>query len=150
MVGGRQNRECLRFKLLGHPADVGHWGHEHTRALAGEISQEYQERLRLAEERMEEGEDEIPQDIDVSSLVDASDLLALAARIVPFNMAHNAEAEAVDLLLETGRLRTLPSSGFIDKRNVARVCLYLVRCADYTGDEEERIEILSVAYALYL
>lgn len=99
---------------------------------------------------MEEGGDEVPEGIDVSSLVEASDLLALAARIVPYNMAHNAEAEAVDLLLETGRLKTLPSSGFIDKRNVARVCLYLVRCADYTGDEEERIEILSVAYALYL
>lgn len=150
MVGGRKNRECLRFKMLGHPADVGHWGHEHTRALAGEIAHEYQDRLQKAEQQMEDGGDEVPSDIDVSSLVDASDLLSLAARIVPYNMAHNAEAEAVDLLLETGRLKTLPSSGFIDKRNVARVCLYLVRCADYTGDEEERIEILSVAYALYL
>lgn len=29
-----------------------------------------------------------------------ADLLALVAQIVPFHMSHNAEPEAVDLLLE--------------------------------------------------
>lgn len=30
------------------------------------------------------------------------DLLALVSQIVPFHMTHNAEPEAVDLLLEVG------------------------------------------------
>lgn len=34
-------RDCLKFKLLGIERDIGEWGHEYVRHLAGEISQEW-------------------------------------------------------------------------------------------------------------
>jgi 26S proteasome regulatory subunit N1 len=36
-----ETRECLKFKLLGERGDIGEWGHEYIRHLAGEISQEW-------------------------------------------------------------------------------------------------------------
>lgn len=59
------------------------------RHLAGEIGSEWAERI----------EADKPTD----------DLLALVHQIVPFHMAHNAEPEAVDLLLEV-RVMTLHPS----------------------------------------
>jgi RPN1 N-terminal domain len=52
--------------------EVGAWGHEYVRNLAGEIGQEYQAR-REAE-------------------VAVQDLLDLVAEIVPYHMTHNAGA----------------------------------------------------------
>ena len=34
-------RDCLKYKLLGENKDIGDWGHEYVRHLAGEISQEW-------------------------------------------------------------------------------------------------------------
>src|SRR3954447_11036777 len=53
------------------------------------------------------------------------DLMALALEIVPFFLKHNAEADAVDLLLELEAIDQLPQ--YVDKDIYARVCLYMVR-----------------------
>lgn len=58
-----------------------------ARHIAGEMGSEWQERL----------ESDAPTE----------DLLTLIHQIVPFHMAHNAEPEAVDLLLEV-RVSTTP------------------------------------------
>jgi len=36
-----ETRECLKYKLLGEKGEIGEWGHEYIRHLAGEISQEW-------------------------------------------------------------------------------------------------------------
>ena len=36
-----EGRECLKYKLLGLDSDIGEWGHEYVRHLAGEISHEW-------------------------------------------------------------------------------------------------------------
>ena len=52
-------------------------------------------------------------------------LLKLAKEIVPYNMHHNAEAEACDLLMEIERLDLLEE--YVDESVFPRVCLYLTR-----------------------
>jgi 26S proteasome regulatory subunit N1 len=52
-------------------------------------------------------------------------LVGLARQIVPYNMAHNAEAEACDLLMEIERLDLLEQ--YVDESAYPRVCLYLTR-----------------------
>lgn len=132
MVLGQETRDCLTFKLAGNRTELGQWGHEYVRHVAGEIAEEYNERT----------EAEPPKDV--------TELIALVHNIVPFHMAHNAEAEAVDLLLETDQLSTLVTSGHIDHENYARVCLYLLRCGDYVGDTDDSQAIFEVAFRLYL
>ncbi|KAL0029326.1 hypothetical protein WJX79_010455 [Trebouxia sp. C0005] len=78
--GKEGDRESLRFRLMGSDDQAGSWGHEYVRNLAGEISAEFQHREE--------------QDADVQ------DLLNLVSQIVPYHMSHNAEPDAVDLLLE--------------------------------------------------
>ncbi|CAN0378640.1 unnamed protein product, partial [Discosporangium mesarthrocarpum] len=79
------SRASLKYKLEGTKGDLGAWGHEFLRSLAGEIGQEYSARMTSI---LGEGG------------VDVSDLLELVDDIVPFHLQHNAEAEAVDLLVE--------------------------------------------------
>ena len=55
----------------------------------------------LAGDEDEEEEDSKTEKKDVSELID------LAKRIVKFDMEHNAEAEAVDLLMEVQQLSSL-------------------------------------------
>ena len=132
MVKGAHRRDTLRYCLLGTGSDIGKWGHEYLRHLAGEVGSTFEELTT--------------DDPDA----DVSDLMRLVDAIVPYNMEHNAEAEAVDLLLEVGALVSLPSSGFIDEHNCTRVCEYLLQCASYLGDAEEVWEVLEVAFELYM
>ena len=83
--------------------------------------------------------------------VDVDDLLALVDDIVPFQMKHNAEAEAVDLLMEVQRLGKLinPTAPVVDERNYERVCLYLLRSADYVSDPDDLVNLLTTAYSIY-
>ena len=39
-----ETRECLKYRLLGSDEDLGDWGHEYVRHLAGEIASEWAER----------------------------------------------------------------------------------------------------------
>eukprot|EP00889_Picochlorum_renovo_P004591 jgi/Picre1/31621/NNA_006972.t2 len=94
--------ETLRFKLQSGVKEVSCWGHEYSRHLAGEIGDEYATRM------------------EKDSKADMSDLMSLVEEIVPWNMAHNAEPEAVDLCLEVGRLDLIEEP---EDRNVY-MCAY--------------------------
>ena len=130
------SRECLKFKLCGTQVNISSWGHEYVRALSGEISEEYNKRTIevLAEDE-----------------TDVDDLMTLVDDIIPFQMKHNAEAEAVDLLMEVQQLGKLllPESPVVDERNYERVCLYLLRCTDFVTDPDDLHNLLSTAFTIY-
>tara|TARA_B110001450_G_C17598706_1_gene472022 strand:+ start:84 stop:539 length:456 start_codon:yes stop_codon:yes gene_type:complete len=136
-----EDRESLKFKLLAakdydslesmdseQPSEennLGSWGHEFVRSLAGEIGQEYNQRVI-------DGDD---PDSDESF----KDLLKLVYVIVPFHLTHNAEAEAVDLLIEVQRLKYLLELGSIDEKNYERICLYLIKTANFMSDPDDLV-----------
>ncbi|KAI9178285.1 hypothetical protein LWI28_024735 [Acer negundo] len=120
-------RESLKFRLLGSEGDIGSWGHEYVRNLAGEISQEYAKRQT----------EEAPID----------DLMELVQQIVAFHMKHNAEPEAVDLLMEVEDLDLLVEH--VDSTNFKRTCLYLTSAARYLPGPDD-ILVLDIAYMIYL
>lgn len=76
------------------------------RHLAGEVAKEWQE-------------------VEESDKTQQETLLKLVKEIVPYNMAHNAEHEACDLLMEIERLDMLED--YIDENAYGKVCLYLTR-----------------------
>ncbi|KAI8062474.1 armadillo-type protein [Gongronella butleri] len=111
-----EERACLHFRMLGTAEeDFGSWGHEYVRHLAGEIMQEYEQRLEK-EEATEQ-------------------LLQLALQIVPFFLKHNGEADAVDLVLELEAVDHLPR--FVDKNTYERVCLYMVSCVNLLAPPDD-------------
>ncbi|KAL7571827.1 hypothetical protein ACA910_002909 [Epithemia clementina (nom. ined.)] len=134
-----QPRESLKFKLAANDDNLGSWGHEFVRSLAGEIGEEYNARV------VEDGVD--PESGDEPF----QDLLDLVKQIVPFHVTHNAEAEAVDLLIEVQRLQYLlqMQEQLIDETNAQRICLYLVKTADYMSDPDDFVEMLETAYEIY-
>lgn len=142
-MGSSDSRDSLLFKLSAiddykslktpskHAEDnLGSWGHEFVRSLAGEIGVEF-------------GERSLQEDANVT------DLLDMVNTIVPFHIAHNAEAEAVDLLIEVQQLKSLLKLDTIDQGNYERICLYLCKTADYMSDPEDLQEMLETAYELY-
>lgn len=108
-------RESLSFKLAGVVDDLGSWGHEFVRNLAGEIGEEFE--IRKSAEK--------PVD----------DLLNLVSYIIPFYMSHNAEPDACDLLMEVEKLPTIIDH--VDDKNYTRVSLYLLSCARYLPEPED-------------
>ncbi|CAH1991259.1 unnamed protein product [Acanthoscelides obtectus] len=111
-----ENRDCLQYRLLSDIDDIGEWGHEYVRHLSGEIAAEWTELDLFNNPKLKEK------------------LVQLAEQIVPYNMAHNAEAEACDLLMELERLDILDEH--VDENNYSRVCLYLTSCVPYVADPE--------------
>ncbi|EXX69251.1 proteasome regulatory particle base subunit RPN1 [Rhizophagus irregularis DAOM 197198w] len=119
-------RESLKYRLQGSREDPGSWGHEYVRHLSTEIGQEYVSRT----------EKELSTD----------DLMALALEVVPFFLKHNAEADAVDLLLELEAIDQLPQ--YVDKDTYARVCLYMVSCVNLLVPPDD-IQFLRTAHQIY-
>ena len=62
-------------------------------------------------------------------------------------MAHNAEAEACDLLMEIEHVELLID--YVEKETYQRVCLYFLSCVPYVPEPEDTI-LLKTAYKLYL
>jgi len=118
-----EGTETLKYRLQGSHEEIGTWGHEYVRHLAGEIAIEW-------------NKEEIPKE----------SLSKIALEIVPFNMKHNAEAEACDLLMEIEKLDQLDK--FMDKDVFQRVCLYLVSCVNYVPEPEDA-ELLKTAGRIY-
>ncbi|XP_001604992.1 26S proteasome non-ATPase regulatory subunit 2 [Nasonia vitripennis] len=123
-----ENRECLKYRILGSALNIGEWGHEYVRHLSGELAGEWEE---LAIEGSEEMQKK---------------LIGLVHEIVPYNMAHNAETEACDLLMEIDRLAFLEQ--YVDESAYQRVCLYLTNCVPYVADPENST-LLHAALKLY-
>jgi len=115
--------------------DPGLWGHEYMRHLASEIGEEYNARHDTQEEKDQQKElngeangqstQEDQEQEPSHPLADYQSLLDLALQVVPFSLSHNAEADAVDLLLELEAIERLPE--FVGKDRYGRVCLYMVR-----------------------
>lgn len=121
------NRDTLRYRLKGgSKEDPGLWGHEYVRHLAAELGEEFASRSERDE--------------------NTDDLLALALRLVPFLLTHNAEADAVDLLLELESIHSIVS--FVDADTYARVCLYMVSCTNLLVPPDDR-EVLKTAREIY-
>ena len=106
---------------------------QYVRNLASEIGTEFHRRQEEA------GTD--------SMQVDNEDLMGLINVIVPFHMKHNAEPEAVDLLIEVERLDIL--ADHVTTANHARTCLYLFSCSSYLPEPEDA-EVLKVAHAIFM
>ncbi|KAF5481339.1 hypothetical protein F2P56_002000 [Juglans regia] len=119
-------RDSLKYRLLGSEGDIGSWGHEYVRNLAGEIAQEYAKRQ-----------------IDEAAI---DDLMELVQQIVAFHMKHNAEPEAVDLLMEVEDLDILIEH--VDSTNFKRTCLYLTSSARYLPGPDDML-VLDIAYLIY-
>ena len=106
--------------------NLGSWGHEYVRSLAGEIGEEYNAR--------------VIDGADPEEDAPFADLLSMVNIIVPFHVKHNAEAEAIDLLIEVQRLKNLIElDTSIDENNYARICLYLIKSADYMSDPDDLV-----------
>lgn len=101
-----------------------------NRHLAGEIAQEW---------------DEIPFEGDEGKAKRAQ-LTALVEQIIPFQMTHNAEAEACDLLMEIEQLEMLEQH--VDEAAHNRVCLYLISCVPYVPDPEN-VNLLKTALSIF-
>ncbi|CAH9126858.1 unnamed protein product [Cuscuta epithymum] len=119
-------RESLKYRLLGSEGDIGSWGHEYVRNLAGEIGQEYAKRQ--------------------SEEAHVDDLMELVQQIVSFHMKHNAEPEAVDLLMEVEDLDLLVEH--VDSTIFKRTCLYLQSAANYLLEPDD-ILVLDIAHSIY-
>lgn len=106
---------------------IASWGHEYMRHLALEIGEEFNVRTENDES--------------------TEDLLALALKIVPHLLQHNAEADAVDLLAEIESIERLPK--YVDKNTFTRVCLYIVSCVPLLPPPDD-LAFLNTAYNIYL
>lgn len=120
-------KDCLVYRLLcdetGKENLIGDWGHEYVRHLSGEIASNWHEASEQFRERLE----------------------VLVDQIIPYNMAHNAEAEACDLLMEVEKLNLLEK--YVDESAYPRVCLYLQSCVPYVPDPEN-VSLLKCALSL--
>ena len=67
---------------------------------------------------------DVELNVEPTILITKDDLLALAKDIVVFYMAHNAEADACDLLMEIEQVDLLVD--YVEKETYQRVCLYLL------------------------
>lgn len=117
-------KECLVYRFLCDQSDkIGDWGHEYIRHLSGEIASNWNETSGNFRGR----------------------LIDLVKQIVPYNMTHNAEAEACDLLIEIEKLDLLEE--YVDRSAYDRVCLYLQGCVPYVPDPEN-VNLLRTALKL--
>mmetsp|Transcript_11472 Transcript_11472/g.20271 ORF Transcript_11472/g.20271 Transcript_11472/m.20271 type:complete len:903 (-) Transcript_11472:384-3092(-) len=119
-------RDALKFRLQGSADSLEIWGHEYMRHLAGELAEEQKHRL-------EKGES-------------VEELTKLVSQIVPYHMTHNAEPEAVDLLLEVERLDMLAQH--VDDKNYSRTCVYLVSLCHYLPEPDD-MTVLQTAHEIY-
>lgn len=122
----QEKRELLTYRLLGTKNGATSWGHEYVRHMAAEIGEEYESR--------------------VESKQDVEDLFQLAREIIPFFLSHNAEADAVDLLLELEKIDEIIP--YVDETTFARVCLYMVSCAKYLLPPDD-VSFLKSAREIY-
>lgn len=107
--------DSLEYRLLGSREEIGSWGHEYVRHLAGEVATHWQSESCSAEQKVK--------------------LEALVKEIVPYHVRHNAEAEATDLLMEIERLDLIDQ--YVTEDDICqRVCLYLTSCVPYVPDPE--------------
>jgi len=158
----------LNYKLEGNTMQVGEWGAEYVRSLAGQIGMEFDARMTVIEEQIMSHPEFDPDDIEKLSrrgkLSGLKDLDTLVDCVVDFHLNHNASAEAVDVLFETSSLHKLIEDGGIgqtyfaklqdaDDTTVCKVAAYMEKCAVVLRGAEDDFEFkayISVVSKLYL
>ncbi|TIB78225.1 26S proteasome regulatory complex, non-ATPase subcomplex, Rpn1 subunit [Wallemia mellicola] len=150
-------RETLLYRIHGHCTESpGSWGHEYVRHLAAEIGEVYQY-LTLPPgevgQAVEEDDpikpfskalEELPASL--SKAPSQEQLLELAMDLVPFFLRHNAEPDAVDLLLELESIEKIASH--VDSENFQKTCLYLISVSPFL-EQPDDTQVLRVAHDLY-
>ncbi|XP_045086836.1 26S proteasome non-ATPase regulatory subunit 2 homolog A isoform X3 [Aegilops tauschii subsp. strangulata] len=133
-------RESLKYCMMGSLVDICSWGHVYVRNLAFEIGKEWK---------------------DNGSSTPIESKIELVLEIVKFHMKHNAETEALDLLMEVGYLEMLFDEKYeeylarlfclVDSTNYKRACLYLTTSSKYllTPDREAYEATLYIAFGMY-
>jgi len=122
--------ECLKYTLQGTKKELETWGLEYFRTLTSNIGKLYSEQLKT------------------KSNPDLSEVKFIIDIIVPYFMHHNAEAEAVDFMLEIENIEYLMN--FTTLHNYEKVCSYLCACSYYSSDAEEFTKSLSLCYKIYM
>jgi len=122
------SRSSLKYRLQGTKEGLTSWGHEYIRNISGEIAEEFRERTDKSQ--------------DVKELIDLVD------EIVPFNMKHNAEVDAIDLLCEVDRAQVIQQ--LCEEPSFQRVCLYLQGLANFAATHTDKVLYLKVACSLYM
>lgn len=136
--GDEYQRESLKYRLKSKiDESIVDWGYEYLRHLTLEIGEEIDSRLEALD-------DENAENTEVSK----DDLIQLAKIIVPFFLSHNAESDAVDLLLELEEIELLPQL-INDKTSYKRVCLYMISCAPLLPPPDD-LKFLNIAFTIYL
>ncbi|GMF88019.1 unnamed protein product [[Candida] boidinii] len=131
--GEEYDRQSLKYRLLSNiDESICDWGHEYLRHLALEIGDEYSENLENSVSKEES-----------NNLL----LVKLSLQIVPYFLKHNAESEAIDLLLEIEEIEKLPQ--YVDKDTYSRVCLYMVSCVPLLAPPDD-LAFLNTAFSIYL
>lgn len=74
------------------------------------------------------------------------ELVALGLRLVPFLLTHNAESDAVDLLLELESISKIVD--YVDANTYQRVCLYMVSMVYYLTPPDD-LDFLRTAHEIY-
>lgn len=126
------SRQALKYRLQGTKDGLTSWGHEYIRNISGEIAEEFRE-------SSEKGSD--------AKAVDTKDLMDLVDQIVPFNMKHNAEVDAIDLLCEVDRAQVIEE--ITEEPSFQRVCLYLQGLANFAATQADKVLYLKIACNLY-
>ncbi|XP_037467841.1 26S proteasome non-ATPase regulatory subunit 2 homolog A-like [Triticum dicoccoides] len=129
-MSGEGERESLKYCMMGSLVDVCSWGHEYVRNLAFEIGKEWKVR----------------QFNGSSTPIESK--INVVLEIVKFHMKHNAETEALDLLLEEEYLTMLLH--LVDSTNYKRACLYLTSCSKYIPFYTHHEATLGTAYDMYM
>ena len=109
-----EKSDCLDYRLKGTVGPIDDWGYEYIRHLTMEIASEWKSGNDSRREEM----------------------LGIVQDIVKYDLQHNAEVEACDLLLEIERLDILLE--LIDKEGHERVCLYLLRSSPLAPDPDNQ------------
>lgn len=125
-------REALKYRLLGESGAVEEWGHEYVKHLAMEIGQEYKEVIG-----------------ELGGLDGHSALSTLTNHIVRFFLNHNAEPDAVDLLVACEQLPRLLHALNPETDDMDRICRYLISCAPFEACPDD-VALLLIAHDLYL
>ena len=119
-------RDTLFYRLVSGSTEApGTWGHEYVRHLSAELGEEYNSRFVAEEETQPNGHANGVTDKEVDREYSIEQLRSLALELVEFNLQHNAEADAVDLLLELECIEEIIPK--VDDKSWPRVCQYMVQ-----------------------
>lgn len=129
MAYGKENgRDTLKYRMLGERGPIEYWGHEYVKHLAMEIGQEYRETMG----------DASGMDSGLSKMLDD---------IVRFFLDHNAEPDAVDLLITTEQLPRIVSV-LKETDDIDRVCLYIISCVPFEAYPDD-VVLLKTVHNIY-